>query len=458
MDSWEADLLKEIDPAELGQRLRSARIAKGWTQTELASGDVSVGYISRIESGQRRPNASVLNDLAVRLGVPVDHLLRGVSGREYDEIKLTLDFSELSLETGDHLEEETRAREALDRAAVSVQDDLAKRAHYLIARALEGQGSTDDAILELEPLIASTEIGIFWIKCAIALSRCYRDSGDLNKAVEIGERVMASLEGTPLDSCDEAVQMAVTLAAAYYERGDAGQAVRTCRKAVTKAERLDSPKARASAYWNASMMEAFQGSVANAVPLAERALALLAEGNDSRNVARLRTQLGSMQLQLNPPEVEAAHLQLEQAARELEWCSATPVEIARNDLALARAMLLQGELSEAVALSTRAFDAAGSLAPLFAADAKSLQGQVAVQQGHAEEAKRSYLEAVMVLTGIGADRGAAQLWFELAGLLEDVGDFDSARDAYRSAAASTGLKSRSVVSSVRLQDTTTISV
>jgi len=452
MDSWEADLLKEIDPVELGQRLRSARIAKGWTQTELASGDVSVGYVSRIESGQRRPNASVLNDLAVRLGVPVDHLLRGVSGREYDEIKLTLDFSELSLETGDHLEAESQARQALDRSAAGAQAELSQRAHYLIARALEGQGNTDDAILELEPLVASTEIGIFWIKCAIALSRCYRDSGDLNKAVEVGERVMASLEGSPLDSCDEAVQMAVTLAAAYYERGDAGQAVRTCRKAVTKAERLDSPKARASAYWNASMMEAFQGSVANAVPLAQRALALLAEGNDSRNVARLRTALGSMQLQLNPPEVTAAHVQLTQAARELEASSAGPIEIARNDLALARAMLLRGELAEAVALSTGAFGAASNVAPLLAADAKSLQGQVSAELGHAEEAKRSYLEAVMVLTGVGADRGAAQLWFELAGLLEDVGDFDSARDAYRSAAASTGLKSRAVVSSVRVAE------
>jgi hypothetical protein len=51
----------------------------------------------------------------------------------------------------------------------------------------------------------------------------------------------------------------------------------------------------------------------------------------------------------------------------------------------------------------------------------------------------------MTLTGIGSDRGAAQLWFELAGLLEEVGDFDAARDAYKSAAASAGLRSRPTV-------------
>src|SRR5690349_20087242 len=100
MDSGAAALLKDIDPAELGQRLRAARVAKGWTQTDLAGSDISVGYVSRIESGQRRPNPALLDDLACRLGVPVDHLLRGVSAREYDAIKLTLDFAELSLESG----------------------------------------------------------------------------------------------------------------------------------------------------------------------------------------------------------------------------------------------------------------------------------------------------------------------------------------------------------------------
>jgi hypothetical protein len=34
------------------------------------------------------------------------------------------------------------------------------------------------------------------------------------------------------------------------------------------------------------------------------------------------------------------------------------------------------------------------------------------------------------------------MWFELAGLLEDVNEFDAARDAYRSAAAASGVQSR----------------
>ena len=72
MDAGDAGLLYEIHPTELGRRLRAARLAKGWTQTDLAGDLVSVGYVSRLESGQRRPNATVLAGLAARLDVPVD--------------------------------------------------------------------------------------------------------------------------------------------------------------------------------------------------------------------------------------------------------------------------------------------------------------------------------------------------------------------------------------------------
>ena len=52
---------------------------------------------------------------------------------------------------------------------------------------------------------------------------------------------------------------------------------------------------------------------------------------------------------------------------------------------------------------------------------------------------QSYREAVLILTGVGSDRDAAEMWFELAGLFEDVNEFDAARDAYRSAAAASGI-------------------
>lgn len=444
MDAVDALLLQAIDLRVLGDRLRAARLARGWTQTELADGLMSVGYVSRLESGQRRPNTATLESLASRLDIAIDELLRGPTAREQDAIRLSLDFAELSLETGDAVEAEARARDARDRAKVVAKRDLSDRAQYLIARALEQQGSIDDAILELEPLVVTPNETQLGLKAAIALSRCYRDSGDLNQAIDVGERVLVSMAGKPLDESDEAVQLAVTVAAAFYERGDTGHAVRICRKAIDKADRLDSPQARASAYWNASMMEADRGLVGHAIPLAERALALLAEGQDGRNVARLRSVLADMQLRMDPPEVEAAQENLERAAEELRLSSASAFDVARNRLYQARVALLSGDYVTACQMSQEVCsDVMAERAPEIAALAKTVEGQALASLGDLTAAKTAYRHAVLVLTGMGADRGAAQTWFELAGLLEEVGDLETAIDAYRSAAAATGLRARS---------------
>jgi hypothetical protein len=58
----------------------------------------------------------------------------------------------------------------------------------------------------------------------------------------------------------------------------------------------------------------------------------------------------------------------------------------------------------------------------------------------------------MILTSVGSDRDAAEMWFELAGLLEDVNEFDGARDAYRSAAAASGVQSRPRIRATKLAE------
>src|SRR5688500_14270269 len=148
MDTADSMLLQDITPRVLGDRLRAARLARGWTQTDLAGEGCSVGYVSRVESGQRRPNTAGLAALASRPAMAIDELLRGPTAREQDAIRLSLDYAELSLETGDTIEGEAKARDARDRARAIAQHDMADRAQYLIARALEQQGNLDDAILE----------------------------------------------------------------------------------------------------------------------------------------------------------------------------------------------------------------------------------------------------------------------------------------------------------------------
>jgi tetratricopeptide (TPR) repeat protein len=416
------------------------------TQTDVAGDGMSVAYVSRMESGQRRPTAKVLDDLAHRLEVPVEELLGEKTPREMDEIRLTLDYAELALESGEPQEAATHVQEALDRLDAAPADGLNDRARFLGARAHEALGHVDEAIEELERLVDGVGVaGLTKVRAGIALSRVHRESGDLGRAIDTGEQVLADLADQGLDSCDEAVQLAVTIAAAYFERGDAGHAVRICRAAIAKAEALGSPTARASAYWNASAMQARRGDMHNAAPLAERALALLSEGQDVRNLARLRTELGRLQLALDPPAVEQARENLEKAAEELNWSSAAPVDRAWTQLGLARASFLAGDLAGSRELASQVHAISEGHAPLAEAEARALEGQTYAAQGDMAEAARAYQDAVHLLSAIGADRGAAQLWFDLADLLEQVGQADAARDAYRRAAASTGLRARTTM-------------
>jgi tetratricopeptide (TPR) repeat protein len=360
-----------------------------------------------------------------------------------EEIRLALDYAELSLESGqpaDAAPHVAKARESLQGTQL---DALQERARFLEARVLEAKGEEDDAIIAYEELVDDPATsGLARIKAGIALSRVYRENGDLNRAIESGERILADVEKAGLGACDEAVQLTVTIAAAYFERGDAGHAVRMCRKAITRAEAIGSPMARASAYWNASVMQANRGDISAAVPLAERALALLGEGQDARNLARLRAEVGRLQLELDPPAIEDARNNLEQAAAELEWSSAGPVDRAWIQFGLAEAYFLSGDFGRSRDYLASVHATSGGHAALAEAKALALEGRIAAAEGLTSAAADLFQAAVHKLSAVGADQGAAQLWFDLAEMLTSVGLADAASDAYRRAAASTGLRAR----------------
>src|SRR5947199_6108578 len=59
----------------VGANLRAARLAKKLTQSQLASPDFSVSYISAIERGEIHPSLRALEILARRLDLPSTQLL-----------------------------------------------------------------------------------------------------------------------------------------------------------------------------------------------------------------------------------------------------------------------------------------------------------------------------------------------------------------------------------------------
>lgn len=446
MDERLAAAAQAVDMAALGARIRNLRIARGLTQRQLAGDEASTAYVSRIEAGERRPSLSLLSTFARRLEITPDELVSGVPARRHLELGLELEYAELELRTGQAAEALARLDRVL--TAGDADDDLVRRARALRGRGLEGIGRLEEAIDVLEDLATTGPAPVgrpgatvnALVEVFIPLSRCYRESGDLGRAIQVGERAREALDEHQLSGTVEGVQLTLTIVAAYFERGDVAHAARLCKRAVEQADALGSDAAKGSAYWNASIVASRRGDQDSAVTFAQRALFHLERCDEARHLARLKTDLGIIHLRSDPPQLEDATELLEAAARDLAFTDASPADRARNAVALAKALVLHGTLDRAHVLLRDAYVSVRDSAPLVAADAQVALGRLAMTRDDVDAARDYYLAAVRHLMAIGADRSAAELWFELAGLLEATDLTTQALDAYRRAAAAAGLR------------------
>jgi len=441
MDARLAGLSRTIDAAELGRRIRNARVAAGMTQSQVAGGEVTAAYLSRIEDGQRRPEAGLLERMAERMGTTLETLLVDVSTDRARELQLKLDFAELSLASGNPGEALEGSRAVLDELVDSPVIGLKLPALRVQAGALEVSGDLAGAIAVLEEITAEPSPDAQWVRSLIALSRCYRDSGQFAKAVEVGENASGVIEEFGLAGLTESIQLTVTVSAAYQRMGDLETARATCERALRAADKYDSPIAKASAYWNAAAIEtAANGATRGALEMTSKALALFELSEDNRNLAKLRAQVATLQLAQDPPDAAAALETLANADAELTWSGASAWEVALLHITRGRAHHCVGDNEAALRDIEKGLEIAPDEAPFLTATAASVRGQIAASEGRIDEARSHYRQAIHLLSAAGSDREVAQLWFSLAHHLAEVGDTDGALEAFRSAGVSTGLR------------------
>ncbi len=427
------------DPSVLGDRIRRLRQRRGLTQAGVAGADLSVAYISRIESGQRRPERATLELIASRLGTTVDHLLTGVGRDEAEDLRLSIRYADLALHSGDAAEAERRFSDVLSSLGDRRLKHIADQATWGQARAMEALGRLKDAAAAFEHLRERTKDQQLWLQATVAVCRCYREAGDLVQAVEVGEGARVRLTDLGLLGTSDGIKLVVTLAAAYYERGDVTRALILVEDALRDAEALNSPAARAAAYWNASSLLSERDRLPEALELAERALALLSEGQDERNLARLRVEYGGLLLRGGSPDAGRALEILTRAQAALEHRDGTPIDRAYCHEMLGRAFVLLGQLDAAEGHAAAALRLLGDEPRLETASIFALRGQAALAADDSRSAKRHYRHAAALLTAAGAGRSASFLWAELGAGLEALGDTGGSRDAYRAGMACLGI-------------------
>jgi tetratricopeptide (TPR) repeat protein len=399
----------------------------------LADGVASTAHVSRIEAGQRRPNAEVLVGLAKRLQVSPLDLVKGESNEPRARERLELDYVELELATGS-------AQAALDRLkslGTPTSTDLRQLAKLLTALATESVGG--DPIPDLEELLGERLVSDeVWLRAHIALCRAFREAGEMESAINAGEAALARLDERGLAGTVQAVQLAIALAGVYVVYGDTSKALRISRTTLAEAERLNSPATQAMAYWNASVCESQKGDIPTALELAERALALFGTDGDVRYRAMLRANVGALLLMLEPPEALVALEFLEEALRDMSACGASAIDIARTTVEQARALYIAGEWAAALQQVDEVLARREGLSPFLVADALVLRGQLMSSLGR-PGAIEQYREAVLSLSATGQDRAVAKLWYQIGARFEEAGDLAAALDAYRRGGVASGV-------------------
>jgi tetratricopeptide (TPR) repeat protein len=220
--------------------------------------------------------------------------------------------------------------------------------------------------------------------------------------------------------------------ALLYSLNDIDGAARVADELIGLVEAGGTRRARAAAYWNAAGVSEARGDLSGALAMSERAVALLAEDDDERMLARARTACAWFMLRAEPARAAEALELLAKARATLELTGSA------NDLAYTRvesgqALLLLDRPADALIEAEAAVAAIGDRLLAESASAWLVQATAQAALGQAAESRVSAARAESCLRELPVSRSTAMSFRELGQVHELLGDATLALAAYRTA-------------------------
>ncbi|GAB2587759.1 hypothetical protein GCM10027168_20760 [Streptomyces capparidis] len=369
-----------LEQPHFGRRLKRLRLARGLSQAGLVGEGMSTGYLSRLESGERRPTERAVAYLAGRLGVDTSALTGPADGRSLTGVLAAV----ASAPPG------TDDTAALSRAVEEdTGEDPAARwqALWLLSRAAgrdgdhEGERTRLRELVELSDLLAAPELRA---RSRVHYARCTRALGDMRAAEPAAVEALSIARAAELSVSDTLAAL-TALIGVETELGRpeaAGRHVEDMeRDLLTRA----APAQAAEALWTAAVVSSRQGDDDAAMARLDRALDLLRGQDDPSLWARLRAAASAVALQMSPPRVAAAERWLAEAAPVLDLIG-TPPQLQELRALQAQLAFHRGRLDDARAL-TRALLSAQDLRLPYRDRVRLsvLDGRLMILAGRADE-------------------------------------------------------------------------
>jgi transcriptional regulator with XRE-family HTH domain len=344
----------------IGQRIRRLRYERGLSQRELSGPGVSYAYISRLESGARKPSLKAMRHLARKLGVDPEYLETGEPIPRAARLELQLGDAELMLRLGPGEGREPERAEVLfaDVLAETKGDGepaLAARARAGLGLLAAQRGDNAQAIRHLEDATGSGYMPpVVRPDVYQALGTAYLATDETRRAIDLWESVLELLRAEDPQDVPLIIRFISYVSWAYSEQGwpdRANEALEEAKRIAESEEVL--PQVRVLVLWELARhaWDEQEDAVA-ALAHMRKAIALLEATEDTFQLARahlLSAQLLSLD---RNPDAAAFHLTLAEPLLEEGGAERSELGVLRAEQAKQAAY--RGEPKRALELAQEA--------------------------------------------------------------------------------------------------------
>ena len=415
----------------VGEKLRAARVAQNYTQSQLAAPDFSVSYISAIERGQIHPSLRALEILAARLGMTSTQLLpnkaqqeervtivANLSEREEDEIALDLLDAQVQIVQGE--------AEQTFKALKELGSKRLKRYHQLQQRYLLGWAYYKTAHYQESEYILSEasqiarELNAQYLNLRILhqLALTYAAMRNYSQALLSHQQCLTLLEESEIQDPFFTAQVYIYMGQHYTRLDNFEQALKMYYEALSATEGLTTLQNMQTTYANLCQYYA----VAKDKDLATLYACKSIQCKNQEMMQKLRSELHHYLGQaIMQGDVGQARKYLDETLLKSDVAqdSLTQASVLTRD---AEWHFNQGEYDQAESLAQQAYKLGQQFADTsIAADTLIMLGRIGYARGQIEEGEQHFVAGLDMLERLGNHEELANESVRYAELLEKIG-------------------------------------
>jgi tetratricopeptide (TPR) repeat protein len=427
----------------VGEKLRAARIAQHYTQSQLAAPDFSVSYISAIERGQIHPSLRALEILAARLGLSSTQLLparsqqeeqlsasSSITERDDDEIELLL------------LEAQIQIRQGIAEQAIAQLEKLSPKKlkrlqqlqyHYLLGWAyykLAQYQECDYTITESIQLAKDLQANYFYERILNLQALAQAGMRNYSQAIQSHQQCLEALDPEQPKDPFFTAQVYMSMGQHYNQLENYSQALEMFHKALALTEEIATSQGMHAAYLNMSQEYAEKKEFELATLYVHKSMQLYYWEESKHLKSELYYYIGQTLLQQNPSEIPV----FLGDAFQKEAYSHDRLTLASLNASFAEWYFSQQQLDMAEQYALQACKLShGTDDTLIRANVLISYGRIKYAQQHFDEGDKHLTAGLEMLERLGYHEELARESARYAELLEQAGKAHEAFTYFRRA-------------------------